>query len=65
MQQRYQQNTHPYQTSMKMQCYYCDGEDSIDTCDKFRKDKEKYNLSRAKIAKKYCKQILKNVRRAI
>ena len=28
--QRYHPNTHPYPMSMKMQCYYCDGEHSID-----------------------------------
>ena len=49
--------------SMKMQCYYCDGEHSIDMCKKFKKYEEKYNLSRAKITKKYCKQTLKNARK--
>ena len=33
----------------EMQCYYYDGEHSIDMCEKFKKDKEKYNLSRTKI----------------
>ena len=33
--QRYQPNTHPYPMSTKMQSYYCEGEHSTDTCDKF------------------------------
>ena len=37
----------------------CDGEHRIDVCKKFKKDKERYNLSRATITNKYCKLILK------
>ena len=50
---RYQPSTRSYWTPTKMQCYYCDGEHSINMCEKFKKDKNKCSLSRAKITKKY------------
>ena len=44
---RYQSCSHSHQTPIKMKCYYCDGKHSIDMCEKFKKDKVKYNLNRA------------------
>ena len=49
---------------MKMQCYYCDGEHSIDTCEKFKKDKVRYNLSKAETTMKYYKWMLKITRKS-
>ena len=38
---------------IKVKCYYCEGGHHINKYEKFKKDKDKYNLSRADIAKKY------------
>ena len=47
-----------------MKCYYYDGEHSIDECEKFKKDKDNYNLSRAGIAKKCKERLLKNAKKS-
>ena len=46
-----------------MKSYYCDGENHIDECEKFKKDKDKYNLSRTDIMKKYKERLLKNAKK--
>ena len=61
---RYQGNSHSYWTPVKVKCYYCDGEHHINEFEKFKKDKAKYNLSRADIAKKYEERILKNAKKS-
>ena len=61
---RYQGNSHSYPAPIKVKCYYCDGEHCIGECEKFKKDKEKYNLSRADIAKKYKERLLKNAKKS-
>ena len=48
-----------------MKCYYCDGEHCINECEKFKKDKDKYNLNRANIAQKYKERLLKNAKKSI
>ena len=37
----------------KLECYYCKGEHLIRDCEKFSKDKTKYNLKTTDLAKKY------------
>ena len=37
----------------KMKCYYCEGEHWIKDCEKFTRDKAKYKLKTADLAKKY------------
>ena len=61
---RYQGNSHSYQTPIKVKCYYHDGKHCIDDCKKFKKDKDKYNPSRADITKKYKERLLKNAKRS-
>ena len=43
-----------------MKCYYYDGKNSINKCEKFKK----CNLSRADIIKKYKERLLKNTKKS-
>ena len=61
---RYQGNSHSYWAPIKVECYYCNGKQCINKCEKFNKDKVKYNLSRANIAKKYKEGLLKNAKKS-
>ena len=61
---RYQDCLHTQQQLYKMKCYYCDGKHSIDTYKKFKKDKDKYNLGRGDISKKYTKRLLMNTKKS-
>ena len=47
-----------------MKCYYCNGEHCINEYEKFKKDKDKYNLSRANITKKYKERLIKNAKKS-
>ena len=60
----YQGNSYSYQAPIKVKCYYCDDEHHIDKCERLKKDKDKYNLSRADIAKKYKRRLLKNAKKS-
>ena len=59
---RYQSYSQYNRNPDKMKCYYCDGGHSIDTCKKLKKDKDKYNLNRADITKKYKERLLKKAK---
>ena len=50
---RYPNNSHSHQTPNKMKHYYCEGEHCVNEYEKFKKDKVKYNVSKANLAKKY------------
>ena len=47
-----------------MKCYYWDGEHHINECEKFKKYKDKYNLSRVDIRKKYKERLLRNAKKS-
>ena len=61
---RDQNNSHSYWAPIKVKCYFCNSEHCIDECEKFKKDKDKYNWSRADIAKKYKERLLKNAKKS-
>ena len=61
---RYTDNSHSHGTPTKMKWYYCEGEYCINECEKFKKDKDKYNLSKANLAKKYKENLLSNAKKS-
>ena len=61
---RNQGNSHSYRAPIKVKCYYCDGEHCIDKCEKFKKDKDKYNLRRADTAGRYNERFLKDAKKS-
>ena len=61
---RYWGDSHSYWAPIKVKCYYCNGEHCINECEKFKKDEDKYNLSRANIAKKYNEKLLQNAKKS-
>ena len=46
-----------------MMSYYCEGEHGIDKYEKFKKNKDKYNLGKANLAKKYRRRLLRNTKK--
>ena len=59
----YQSNLHSHHTPTKVKCYYCDGDHQTDRCEKFKKDRDMYNLNRADITK-YKERLLKNAKKS-